>query len=199
MSRTLLVVSIVLLVFSSLLSVPKVTAQGGDQVGDETEFILFIHGQPDPDDVFTLSREYCRRGLCRGAALQPRPICGSKERYLEDNSYRGWTIDGYAGPCQDGGIYTIAEKPVEGTTIDRYTISRRFLNEAGESKEDILSSGSPVVNGGIYFTTYRYPSEAPTEPPMPEAPPEVGGGGMSEHRTPPVRLAVGGSSLAYRS
>jgi len=207
MSRTLLVVTILMLGFSSLAQMNQVDAQSAAQSAKDTEFILFspaasaqtpepqesggrfyltIVGDPPPNEAFGLSYGVCYEDCTLSLTLHL--FCHPDD------------------PCRSGETYEI----VVGTApMIEFQYFRGTVDESGSNAifpkrlEYFNDSGGIVPLDQDYSATYTYPTEeAPlAEPSMPEAPPEVGGGGMSGQRTPPAppaRWAIGGSSIAYR-
>ncbi|MEJ7653987.1 MAG: hypothetical protein WKH64_11980 [Chloroflexia bacterium] len=208
MGRTLVVFAVLVLAISGFPRASQVDAQGEEPITGEITFRFLIHGQPNPADYFELWLDYCNPNvLCPAEGYPGQLICGNLKRYLDANlmTETDWP-QGFAGPCKDGGVYTIKSISTRDNPIWGYQITRLYENEVGESDQDRLSSGYPVVDGGIYVADYTYPTEAtppnpPAERPLPEGPPEVGGGWMSERRTPsapPARWGGGGSSIAHR-
>jgi len=203
MFKALLIATVTMIAFSGFAQAPKVKAQGNHQGVSDITIIFSIQGQSDPNDIFFLQVAIGVVGsdMMLGSAPPGRAFCGNKERQLK--LYPSYE---YTGPCENGGRYTLKASSGGDFPARSYGILRDYIDESNSKSLEPVASGSPVVSGGFYVVTYRYPTEGatpapPAEPPMPDGAPNVGGGGMSQHRTPlvqPAPVAAGRSSIAYR-
>ncbi|MEJ7652125.1 MAG: hypothetical protein WKH64_01580 [Chloroflexia bacterium] len=104
--------------------------------------------------------------------------------------------------CEDGKVYRITVAWNVGDPL-RYWFHGHFKGEDGNVATEYFLRGTEIVRGDVLISAVYDlgDSDEQQDGRMPEAPPDVGGGGMSGQRPPsgtPTPLAVGGSSIAYR-
>lgn len=184
MSRTLLLATILMLALRLLFLSPVASAQTPEPQESGGRFYLTIVGDVPPNQVFGLSFGLCNEEC--PAVENVQLFCA-----LDDPCRSGETFE----MLVDSGS-SIEFQYFRGTVTDENDSNEAF---GPRDPEYFYGSGGLVPLDRNYSTTYTYPS---ANPPMPEAPPEVGGGGMSERLKPtasPVRWGGGGgSSIAHR-
>ncbi len=106
--------------------------------------------------------------------------------------------------CEEGEVYHRTVIRYSGDLVPYY-FHINYKNQDGRNVSEGFFKGTTRATDDIVISAvydFGDSDEQREDGQMPEAPPDVGGGGMSEHRTPPAppaRSAVGGSSIAYAS